>query len=162
MAFRWLTWQFGFFEWQRGWRGGREGAAARGPGASVDRVEGARARRRLLLAVVDGLVVAQAVQAGVYAPANVTDRLPRGPHVYVLNMPFEPGERGQALVTRLASVIFLGGAGATWSQHKQLAPSKLPNAVLMHSPYRSLSYVSTATPLTAMIAVRRADYAKRY
>lgn len=68
--------------------------------------------------MVDRLVVPEAVQAGVYPPANVTHWLPRGAHVNVLNMPFEPGERRQALVTGLATVIFLGGAGATWSQHK--------------------------------------------
>lgn len=87
----------------------------------------------MLLAVVDRLVVPEAVQAGVNPPANVTHWLPGGSHVNVLYMPFEPRQGRQALVTRLATVIFLGGAGATWSQHKQLAPSKLPNAVLMHS-----------------------------
>ncbi|CAH4028182.1 unnamed protein product [Pieris brassicae] len=100
--------------------------------ASVDRVE-ALARGRLLLAVVDRLVVSQAIEAGVHASANVTDGFPGGPHVYVLYMPFEPRQRREALVTGLASVLFLGGAGATWSQHKQLAPWKLPNALLMHS-----------------------------
>lgn len=100
----------------------------------------------LLLAVVDRLVVPETVQAGVYPPANVTHWLPGGSHVNVLNMPFEPRQGRQTLVTGLASVIFLGGAGATWSQHKQLALPNLPNAVLMHSPYRSLS-LSTATPL---------------
>lgn len=130
------------------------GARAWGPGgpgrASVDREERALAGGRgwrLLLAVVDRFVVAQTVQAGVNAPANVTHWLPGGSHVNVLNMSFKPRQRRQALVTGLAPVIFLGGAGATWSQHKQLAPSKLPNALLMHSLYRSLSDSSTATPL---------------
>lgn len=95
--------------------------------------------------MVDGLVVPQTVQAGVNPPANVAHRFPRGAHVYVLNVSFEPGERRQALVTRVASVIFLGGAGATWSQHKQFSPFEASNALLMHSPDRSLSQ-STATP----------------
>lgn len=92
--------------------------------ASVHGEEGPRlrGRGRLLLAVVDGLVVAEAVEAGVNPPAYVTDGLARRAHVNVLNVPFEPRERGQALVTRVASVIFLGGAGATWSQQKRLAP----------------------------------------
>jgi hypothetical protein len=119
--------------------------------ASVDGEVGPgrlRGGRLLLLAVVDRLVVPEAVQAGVNPPAYVTHGLPGRSHVNVLNMPFEPRQGGQALVTGLASVIFLGGAGATWSQHKQLTPSKLPNALLMHSPYRSLSFnLSTATPL---------------
>lgn len=124
----------------------------------------------MLLAVVDRLVVSQTIQAGVYPSANITDGLPRGPHVNVLNVPFEPRQGGQALVTGLASVIFLGGAGATWSQHKQLARWKLPNALLMHSLYRCLTiiglllFVSTATPLySLMIAILRAvNNAKRY
>lgn len=111
MAFRWLGWQLGFFEWQR--EGGAPGPAGR---ASVDGVEGAgRGRRRLLLlAVVDGLVVAEAVQTRVNPPANVTHRLPGRSHVHVLDVAFEPRQRRQALVTWLTAVIFLGGAGATW------------------------------------------------
>lgn len=87
----------------------------------------------MLLAVVDRLVVSQTIQAGVYPSANVTHGLPGRSHVNVLDMSFEPRQGRQTLVTGLASVLFLGGAGATWSQHKQLAPSKLPNALLMHS-----------------------------
>lgn len=90
-------------------------------GGSVDGVEGAGRGRRGLLAVVDRLVVAQTVQAGVHALANVTHWLPGRSHVYVLNVSLEPRQRGQTLVTGVASVIFLGGAGATWSQHKPLA-----------------------------------------
>lgn len=75
--------------------------------------------------MVDGLVVPQTVEAGVNPPAYVANWLARGAHVNVLNVSFEPGKRRQALVTGVTSVIFLGGAGATWSQHKQLAPSKL-------------------------------------
>lgn len=56
MAFRWLGWQLGFFEWQRFvWQGGD--APTR---ASVDRVEGVlrgAGGRLLLLAVVDRFVV---------------------------------------------------------------------------------------------------------
>lgn len=121
---RWSGWQLGFLEWQRVWQIA---------GASIDRVEGALAGGRLLLAVVDRLVVSETIQAGVNPPTNVTNGLPGGSHVNVLNMPFEPGQGRQTLVTGLASVLFLGGAGATWSQHKHLAPSKLPNALLMHS-----------------------------
>lgn len=124
MAFGWLGgcgWQLCFVVWQ--------GVRAPAGRASVDREEGPLGGRtggsRLLLAMVDRLVIAQAVQTGVHASAYVTDRLAGRPHVYVLNVPFEPGQRRQALVTRVTSVIFLGGAGATWSQHKQLAPSKL-------------------------------------
>lgn len=83
----------------------------------------------MLLAMVDRLVVPQTIQAGVNPPANVTHGLPGRSHVNVLDMPFEPRQGRQALVTGFASVLFLGGAGATWSQHKQLAPWKLPNAL---------------------------------
>ncbi|CAB3227337.1 unnamed protein product [Arctia plantaginis] len=121
MAFRWLGWQLGFFEWQRGCARGAGGAwgawgapALRG-GASVHRVEGAwRCGRRLrLLAVVDGLVVAETVQTRVNPPANVTHGLSGRSHVNVLDVPLEPRQRREALVTRLTSVIFLGGACAT-------------------------------------------------
>lgn len=83
---------------------------------SVDRVvgPGLRRRRLLLLAVVDALVVSQAVQARVDAAANVTDGLARGPHVDVLYVPFESREGREALVTGLASVIFPGGMAATY------------------------------------------------
>lgn len=94
MAFRWLGWQLCFFEWQRVVWQRAGGAGASGPWwPSVDREEGALAGGRgrlLLLAVVDRFVIPQRVQAGVHAPANVTHWLPRGSHVYVLNMPFEP------------------------------------------------------------------------
>lgn len=124
MAFRWLGWQLGFFVWQR--------VCARGA-PSVHRVEGAgRGCRRLrLLAMVDRLVVSEAVQTGVYPPANVTHGFPGRSHVNVLDVPLEPRQRREALVTRLTSVIFLGGACATWSQHKQLAP--MLRSRLMHS-----------------------------
>lgn len=90
--------------------------------ASLQRIEGGgtgRGGRRLLFAMVDALVVAQAVQARVHPPTNVTDGLARRPHVYVLNVTFEARERGQALVTGLAPVIFRGRAAATWhtTQH---------------------------------------------
>lgn len=139
--FRWLGWQLSFLKWQR--EGGAPGPAGR---ASVDGVEGARGRRRrlLLLAVVDGLVVAQAVQTRVDPPANVTHGLPGRSHVHVLDVSFEPRQGRQALVTRLTAVLFLGGAGATWSQVKQLAPSTLAFNALS---YRSLC-LSTATPHT--------------
>lgn len=117
--------------WHRVGRTGGDGRRA-----SVDREEGPLPRRRggrLLLAVVDRLVVPETVQAGVNPPAYVAHWLARGAHVNVLNVPFEPGERRQALVTRVASVIFLGGAGATWSQHKQFSPIEAANALLMHS-----------------------------
>lgn len=116
------------------------GGSGRRPTArpSVDREVGSRLRgrsRRRLLAVVDRLVVAKTVQAGVNPPANVTDGLARGAHVYVLNVSFEPRERRQALVTGVASVIFLGGAGATWSQQKRLAPRSLTyNALVVVLP----------------------------
>lgn len=102
-----------------GWRRRRRGRG-RAARASVDGEEGPggrgrRRRGRLLLAVVDRLVVPEAIEAGVNPPAYVTDWLPGRSHVNVLNVPFEPCQRGQALVTRVASVIFVGGAGATWS-----------------------------------------------
>lgn len=68
--------------------GGAPGPAGR---ASVDRVEGPAGRGRLLLlAVVDGLVVPEAVQARINSPAYVTHGLPRRSHVHVLDVPFEP------------------------------------------------------------------------
>lgn len=92
MALRWLGWQFCVFEWQRFvWLG------VRGAGApSVDGVEGALGggRGRLLLAVVDGLVVPEAIEAGIHPPAYVTHWLARGAHVNVLNMAFKPRQRG--------------------------------------------------------------------
>lgn len=151
VLFRWLGWQVGLTY-------GTGSSVGRGR-PSVDREEGplaGRRGRRLLLAVVDGLVVPEAVQAGVNPSAYVAHWLARGAHVNVLNVPFEPGERRQALVTGVASVIFLGGAGATWSQHKQFSPIEASNALLMHSPDRSLSQ-STATPRDECLRVRRSS-----
>lgn len=81
--------------------------------------------------------------------------------MYILNMSFEPGQGRQALVTGLASVLFLGGAGSTWSQHKQLAPLKLPNALLMHSLSSQPLLLSTATPLLSLMVHRVAYNDKR-
>lgn len=58
------------------------------------------------VAVVDAFVVPQRVQAAVDPFANVADGLAGRPHVNVLYVPFEPGQRGQALVARLASELF--------------------------------------------------------
>ena len=80
-------------------------------------------------------MVAQAVQTRVNPPAYVTHGLPGRSHVHVLDVSFEPRQGGKALVTWLTAVIFLGGAGATWSQHKQLAPSMLA--------FNALSYRSS-------------------
>lgn len=124
--------------------------------ASVDGVEGpgrGTGSRRGLLAVVDRLVVAQAVEAGVHPPAYVTDGLARRPHVNVLNVPFEPRQRRQALVTRLASVIFLGGAGATWHTTQAVSPvlssERIFNALalIVASLFVFVISESTATPL---------------
>lgn len=96
--------------WGEGGEGGQGGQGGRG-----------------LLAVVDALVVAQAVEAGVDAPADIAHRLPRRPHVDILDVPLEAGERGQGLVAGLAAVFVLRG-GCTWRAHNHslaLSPSSL-------------------------------------
>lgn len=130
LCLRAFQWRFGGV-WQRFvWRafvsvtevGGARRVSVDGEEGSLRRCGGGGSRR-LLLAVVDGLVVAETVEARVDTAAYVTDGLARGPHVNVLNVPFKPRQRGQALVARLASVIFLGGAGATWHTIQLVSPT---------------------------------------
>lgn len=68
-----------------------------------------------LLAVIDALVVAKAVEAGVDSSAYIADWFARRPHVNILDVPFQAGQRGKALVARLASVFVRGST--TWWAH---------------------------------------------
>lgn len=71
---------------------------------------------RLLLglfevAMVDALVVAQAVQGAVDALADVAHRLLGRSHVHVLYMPLETCQRAQVLVARIAAKIVTAARG---------------------------------------------------
>lgn len=61
--------------------------------------------RLLKVAVVDALVVAQAVQGAVYALADVAHRFLGGSHVHVLYVPLETCQRAEVFVARIAAKI---------------------------------------------------------
>lgn len=61
--------------------------------------------RLLEVAVVDALVVAQAIQGAVDALADIAHGLLGGAHVNVLDMPLEARQRAQVLVARIAPEV---------------------------------------------------------
>lgn len=67
--------------------------------------------RLLQIAMIDALVIAQAIQRTVDPLAYVAYRLLGGAHVYVLDVPLQSCQRAEVLVARIAPEVIATAGG---------------------------------------------------